>query len=363
MRRRLLAVLLLIALLSAAACNRLEPSIPGPEVDLSDPDVGGGVGAESGPETPIPTATATTEASPRLDATAEALATFPAASPTLALTIPLPTAEPPPLETPLPTDAPPVATETPPPAESATAAPEPSPTLEGGLNEAGEIIHTVQAGENLYRIGLQYGISWVVIAEFNGITNPDSITVGQELRIPPAPTATAEARSDAPVTAGRDRAAVDTVSASPLPGDGSEPAAQSPAAVSPPTATRVNDAPEAPAVAAVTVASSPAVEDTHTVTPGDTLYDIARRYGVSWDQVAEANGLAAANQIYAGQVLKIPVDAPGPVHAILHHVHRGDTLTGIARQYGLTTAELAEANGLAAPYVIYPGQAITIPGE
>lgn len=355
MHRPLLAVLLLITLLAAAACNRLEPLVPGPEVDLSDPDVGGGVGEESGPETPIPTVTATTEASPRLDATAEALATFPAASPTLAPTIPLPTAEPPPLETPLPTDAPPIAAETPPPPpEGATAVPEPSPTPEGGINEAGEIIHTVQAGENLYRIGLQHGISWVVIAEYNGITNPDAITVGQELRIPPTPTATAEARSDAPTTA--------SVPASALPGDGADLAAPSPAVVSPPAAPAISSL-EVPAAVTAAVTSSPAVEDTHTVTSGDTLYDIARRYGVSWDQVAEANGLAAANQIYAGQVLKIPVDAPGPTHAILHQVHRGDTLTSIARQYGLTTAELADANGLSAPYVIFPGQAITIPGE
>lgn len=356
MRRPLLAVLLLITLLSAAACNRLEPPIPGPEVDLSDPDVGGGVGAESGPETPVPTVTATTEASPRLDATAEALATFPAASPTLAPTFPLPTANPPPLETPLPTDAPTIAAETPPPpAEGATAVPEASPTPEGGINEAGEIIHTVQSGENLYRIGLQYGISWVVIAEYNGITNPDAITVGQELRIPPTPTATAEARSDSSTV---------SVPASALPGDGADLVAPSPAIVPPPAAaTPVDGTLEAPAVVTIAVTSSPAVEDTHTVTPGDTLYDIARRYGVSWDQVAEANGLAAANQIYAGQVLKIPVDAPGPTHAILHQVHRGDTLAGIARQYGLTTAELADANGLTAPYVIFPGQAITIPGE
>ncbi len=117
------------------------------------------------------------------------------------------------------------------------------------------------------------------------------------------------------------------------------------------------------AVNATAATTSPAIEDTHTVAPGDTLYDIAGRYGVSWDQVAEANGLSAPNQIYAGQVLKIPADIPGPTHTFTHQVRRGDTLTGIARQYGLPLVALAEANGLTAPYVIYPGQSITIPGE
>lgn len=339
-RRLLLAALLLLLTLPVAACNQLEPGDTGTGVDLGDPDVGGGAGVETGPETPIPTATATLEASPRLDGTAAAVATFPPASPTLAATAApptattaAPTAEPATASTPEPTP-PPSDTAPTPTAGPATELP-PSPTAEGGLNEAGEIIHTVQPGENLYRIGLKYGISWVVIAEYNGITNADAIAVGQELRIPPAPTATAEAESAAPPS--------------------NEEAANDP----PPVAESPVEAQSATAVPA----SSPAVEGTHTVTTGDTLYDIARRYGVSWAQLAEANGLASLNQIFAGQVLKIPADIPGPTQAFNHQVQRGDTLAAIARQYGLTTDELAQANGLAAPYVIFPGQAITIPGE
>lgn len=46
--------------------------------------------------------------------------------------------------------------------------------------------HTVAEGENLYRIGLLYGISWVDLAEANGITDPASLSVGQVLTIPSA---------------------------------------------------------------------------------------------------------------------------------------------------------------------------------
>ena len=45
-------------------------------------------------------------------------------------------------------------------------------------------IHTVSAGENLFRIGLEYGVDHEVIAEFNGLASAQQITVGQELMIP-----------------------------------------------------------------------------------------------------------------------------------------------------------------------------------
>lgn len=189
-RRGLLAALFFIILLAVAACNRLEPVAPDPGLDFSDPDVGGGVGVDNGPETPIPTAAPTNESSPRLDATAEALATFP---PATATPTPLPVTAPVPVETPVP------------PTAEATAAPAPSAAPES----TGEIIHIVQPGETLYHIGLQYGLSWVVIAEFNGILNPDAIDVGQEIRIPPTPTPTAEARAIAPIMAARSGRSVD----------------------------------------------------------------------------------------------------------------------------------------------------------
>lgn len=48
-----------------------------------------------------------------------------------------------------------------------------------------ERIHIVQAGENLYRIGLQYGFTIEQLATYNNLTNPDRLEVGQQIRIPP----------------------------------------------------------------------------------------------------------------------------------------------------------------------------------
>ncbi|MBK8987505.1 MAG: LysM peptidoglycan-binding domain-containing protein [Chloroflexi bacterium] len=49
----------------------------------------------------------------------------------------------------------------------------------------GEQVHVVQAGDNLFRIGLRYGFTVNELATYNGIANPERIFVGQVIRIPP----------------------------------------------------------------------------------------------------------------------------------------------------------------------------------
>ena len=68
------------------------------------------------------------------------------------------------------------------PAEQPTAIPptEPAQPAQPGVEQT----HVVQAGENLFRIGLQYGCSVFELSTYNGIANPDWITVGQVIRIP-----------------------------------------------------------------------------------------------------------------------------------------------------------------------------------
>jgi LysM repeat protein len=50
----------------------------------------------------------------------------------------------------------------------------------------GERVHTVQQGENLYRIGLQYGFTVSELQTYNNLANPDSLDVGQLIKIPPS---------------------------------------------------------------------------------------------------------------------------------------------------------------------------------
>jgi 2',3'-cyclic-nucleotide 2'-phosphodiesterase/3'-nucleotidase len=64
-------------------------------------------------------------------------------------------------------------------------APEPTAVPAEPTTASGEIIHVVQAGENLFRIGLRYGFTAEELAAYNGIPNPNVISVGQQIRIPP----------------------------------------------------------------------------------------------------------------------------------------------------------------------------------
>lgn len=50
--------------------------------------------------------------------------------------------------------------------------------------QTGERVHTVQAGENLYRIGLLYGCTVAQLVQHNNLANPDSLEIGQQIRIP-----------------------------------------------------------------------------------------------------------------------------------------------------------------------------------
>ncbi len=105
-------------------------------------------------------------------------------------------------------------------------------------------------------------------------------------------------------------------------------------------------------------ASAPA-QQTYTVQSGDTLSGIAAQYGTTWQHLAELNGLADPNVIYPGQTLVIDRSAPAPAQQT-YTVQSGDTLGGIASAYGTSWQRLADINGLGNPDMIYPGQVLTI---
>lgn len=134
-------------------------------------------------------------------------------------------------------------------------------------------------------------------------------------------------------------------------------------------------APLAAIAAALVLAASSArptlaVEQTVVVQPGDTLIGIATRSGVSVEELVSLNGLADADRILVGQVLRVvtpepvqpPASGPGAVAAAASHVVLpGDNITGIASFYGTTVAELTRLNGLVNPNFIVPGQTLALP--
>lgn len=165
--------------------------------------------------------------------------------------------------------------------------------------------HTVQAGENLYRIGLLYNMSWKEIARANRINRPYYVFEGQVLKIP---------------------------------GGGQE---------EPPPPENGDDGDE----------------DTYVVQKGDTLYSIGKAKEISWVLIAEANGIKNPNRIYVGDVLKIPTSTTGPTPQFTHIVKKRETLWKIAIQYGVSWPAIAEENNISSPYTIFVGQELTIPSS
>lgn len=101
---------------------------------------------------------------------------------------------------------------------------------------------------------------------------------------------------------------------------------------------------------------------TYTVVPGDTLSGIAARFGTSYQKIAADNGIANPNLIYPGQVLRINGSGGGNSGGgeRTYTVKSGDTLSGIAAQFGTTYQKIAADNGIANPNLIYPGQVLVI---
>src|SRR5256884_2560431 len=139
--------------------------------------------------------------------------------------------------------------------------------------------HIVQQGETLYRIALRYGITVGALAAYNGLSDPTRIHPGQVLRIPATGTR----------------------------GPGNQ-------ATKPPKSATKQTAQLVAQGALVTNK----VTYRYVVSRGDTLYSIARRFGITVAVLKQANGLTS-DLIRPGQRLVIPgakvsirIPPPGP---------------------------------------------------
>lgn len=197
-------------------------------------------------------------------------------------------------------------------------------------NSGEQVVHIVQPGENLYRISLRYGVSMETIAQANGITDMTRIYAGQQLIIPGLSNPSSGISVENPLIAG-----------------------------------------------------TPII---HVVQPGENLTMIAQRYGVTVEQILEANNIPNPNRIARGQELQIwtpqsvidgvdtqqdaalgavPGEQPqvvaAPTNSIVHVVQPGERLVDIALRYGVSWPAIAQANNLANPNQIYAGQELVIP--
>ncbi|MBO9623381.1 MAG: LysM peptidoglycan-binding domain-containing protein [Sphingomonas sp.] len=103
-------------------------------------------------------------------------------------------------------------------------------------------------------------------------------------------------------------------------------------------------------------------QGSHVVKRGDTLSQIAAQNGVSLSALLVANPqITHPNLIFPGQEVRIPTGGNGAARGS-YTVKPGDTLSGIAARYGLDWHDLALDNGLANPNLIFAGQTIRLSG-
>lgn len=96
----------------------------------------------------------------------------------------------------------------------------------------------------------------------------------------------------------------------------------------------------------------------YTVRRGDTLWGISRKFSTSINSIAALNGIENPNLIYAGEVFKIP--SARSEQAVIYTVKRGDTLWGISRKFGTTVENLVKLNSVKNPNLIYVGEKLII---
>jgi membrane-bound lytic murein transglycosylase D len=90
---------------------------------------------------------------------------------------------------------------------------------------------------------------------------------------------------------------------------------------------------------------------------GDTLWDIARRFGTTTSYLRQLNGMGRSSRIYPGQELKVSGDVGGYV---THQVRRGETLSLIARKYRTSIAKIMAQNNIENPDQIQVGYRLRI---
>lgn len=157
-------------------------------------------------------------------------------------------------------------------------------------------VYTIEAGDTLYRIAQRYEISVASLLQVNPGLNPNSLQIGQKICLP---------------------------------------------------------IPKCP------------MGKLTTVRVGDTIYKIAQRYGITVDQILQVNPGLDPDMLFVGQKICLPEELL-PVCAGLqtYEIKAGDSIYRIARRYGLSVDAILKANDPELdPDKLFIGQIICLPGE
>ncbi len=196
---------------------------------------------------------------------------------------------------------------------------------------AGYQNYQAQAGDTWWNVSRRTGIPIAELRQFNA-SLPETLSAGQSVRVP------SSASSD--------------------------------------EATALAEGPDACKPKPLVAAAKP---QRYRVNKGDSIGSIARKYGLSTQELLAANKMKRAGRLTLGTWIVIPggqqsqavaenaKPAPAPVAAAdssaAHTVQRGETASGIAAKYGISTEELMAANNLRSARELMAGKSLVIPGK
>jgi len=181
-------------------------------------------------------------------------------------------------------------------------------------------LHKVKSGESVASIAGKYKTQAIVVRDMNGLANGTPLVVGSELRVPtavvnlPAKVMLAAARVDGGGRAGRRPGMV------------------------------------------------------HVVRSGDSLWRIARNHRMDVATLARLNGMGPGDTLRTGQKLVLNTRAAsgsrstssGASREVSYKVRTGDTLSRIAKVFGVTVSDLVNWNGISTHSLLRPGQRLTV---
>ncbi len=263
------------------------------------------------------------------------------------------------------------------------------------LSAANHTSHIVKKGETLWTIARQYNLTMDSILTTNNITNPELISIGQQIKIPSYKDVTATPEKNVtnqPVI--NENNSNNNIN---LPKN-AEPIIYTVKAgdnlwnisrkygVSVEVIISVNNLKEKdllslgqkleiPAIGGGISKSNQKQEPTivtYTVVKGDTLWSISRRYDVNMSTIISANNLKEISRLSIGQKLKLPItnmdiakaegyDQEAAAEEIIYYVKKGESLWSISREYNVKLESIIAANNIKDASRISAGQQLRIP--
>ena len=213
------------------------------------------------------------------------------------------------------------------------------------------IVYTVKRGDTLFEIARRCGTTVNMISRYNGITDPDMIYEGQILRIPVSELPCA---GDKGVYGYKEYTVKkgDTLAGLAVQYNTSVKRLADFNGISDPDMLYEGQ------TLLIPKGIKDCADRENVVKKGDTLSGIAGKLGTDADMLAEENNISDPDIIKAGQGLAVPqTDTGGRLE---YTVEAGDTLWGIAKRYGVSVSYLVNLNRLTKPGCLMPGQIILI---